>query len=108
MKRIGPNASDGGTVPPRDPSAVAALTRSWVPTLGVCRSAARGVDYGTGDNPVYQVGRKSFVFFAILAPMPPTPQAGERYLDAERLGIEPVDRQTGQVGQSRPSETSSH
>ena len=21
------------------------------------------VEYGTGDNPVYQVGRKSFIFF---------------------------------------------
>jgi hypothetical protein len=39
------------------------------------------VDYGTGDNPVYQVGRKSFVFFRNARPDATDPETGERYLD---------------------------
>jgi len=39
------------------------------------------VEYGTGDNPVYQVGRKSFVFFRNPRPDATDPTTGERYLD---------------------------
>ena len=39
------------------------------------------VDYGTGDNPVYQVGGKSFVFFRNPRPDATDPETGERYLD---------------------------
>jgi len=39
------------------------------------------VDYGTGGNPVYQVGRKSFVFFRNPRPDAIDPETGERYLD---------------------------
>ena len=39
------------------------------------------VDDGTGDNPVYQVGRKSFVFFRNPRPDATDPETGERYLD---------------------------
>jgi hypothetical protein len=39
------------------------------------------VEYGTGDNPVYQVGRKSFVFFRNPRPDATDPQTGERYVD---------------------------
>jgi hypothetical protein len=39
------------------------------------------VDYGTGDNPVYQVGGKSFVFFRNPRPDAFDPETGERYLD---------------------------
>jgi len=39
------------------------------------------VDYGTGGNPVYQVGRKSFVFFRNPRPDAFDPETGERYLD---------------------------
>jgi hypothetical protein len=39
------------------------------------------VDYGTGENPVYQVGRKSFVFFRNPRPDAADSQTGERYLD---------------------------
>jgi len=39
------------------------------------------VEYGTGDNPVYQVGRKSFVFFRNPRPDATDPKTGERYLD---------------------------
>jgi hypothetical protein len=39
------------------------------------------VEYGTGENPVYQVGRKSFVFFRNPRPDAMDPETGERYLD---------------------------
>lgn len=39
------------------------------------------VDYGTGDNPVYQVGGKTFVFFRNPRPDATDPETGERFLD---------------------------
>jgi hypothetical protein len=39
------------------------------------------VDYGTGDNPVYQVGRRSFIFFRNPRPDAVDPATGERYAD---------------------------
>jgi hypothetical protein len=39
------------------------------------------VEYGTDDNPVYQVGGKSFVFFRNPRPDATDPETGERYLD---------------------------
>jgi hypothetical protein len=39
------------------------------------------VVYGTGDNPVYQVGGKSFVFFRNPRPDAVDPETGERYAD---------------------------
>jgi hypothetical protein len=39
------------------------------------------VDYGTGDNPVYQVGGKSFVFFRNPRPDAVDSKTGERYRD---------------------------
>ena len=39
------------------------------------------VDHGTGGNPVYQVGHKSFVFFRNPRPDATDPETGERYLD---------------------------
>ena len=39
------------------------------------------VDYGAGGNPVYQVGRKSFVFFRNRRPDAIDPETDERYLD---------------------------
>ena len=39
------------------------------------------VEYGTGENPVYQVGRRSFVFFRNPRPDAIDPETGERYLD---------------------------
>jgi hypothetical protein len=39
------------------------------------------VEHGTGDNPVYQVGRKSFVFFRNPRPDAVDPTTGERYPD---------------------------
>ena len=39
------------------------------------------VDYGTGGNPVYQVGGKSFIFFRNPRPDAVDPESGERYQD---------------------------
>jgi hypothetical protein len=39
------------------------------------------VEHGTGENPVYQVGRKSFVFFRNPRPDAIDPTTGERYRD---------------------------
>ncbi|NEE04667.1 MmcQ/YjbR family DNA-binding protein [Phytoactinopolyspora halotolerans] len=39
------------------------------------------VDHGTGDNPVYQVGQKSFIFFRNPRPDAVDPETGERYQD---------------------------
>ncbi len=39
------------------------------------------VERGSGDNPVYQVGRKSFVFFRTARPDAVDPGTGERYPD---------------------------
>ena len=38
-------------------------------------------DYGTGGNPVYQVGGKSFIFFRNPRPDAVDPETGERYED---------------------------
>ena len=42
------------------------------------------VEYGTGDNPVYQVGRKSFIFFRNPRPDAVDPNTGDRYADVIR------------------------
>jgi hypothetical protein len=39
------------------------------------------VERGTGDNPIYQVGGKSFVFFRNPRPDAVDPDTGERYRD---------------------------
>lgn len=39
------------------------------------------VEHGSSDNPVYQVGGKSFVFFRTPRPDAVDPETGERYTD---------------------------
>lgn len=39
------------------------------------------VVYGTGDNPIFQVGGKSFIFFRNPRPVAVDPETGERYQD---------------------------
>lgn len=39
------------------------------------------VEHGSQGNPVYQVGRKSFVFFRTARPDAVDPETGERYTD---------------------------
>ena len=46
------------------------------------------VENGTGDNPVYQVGRKSFVFFRNPRPDAFDPVTGERYPDVIVFWVE--------------------
>ncbi len=46
------------------------------------------VEYGSADNPIYQVGRKSFVFFRTPRPDAFDPQTGERYADVIVFWVE--------------------
>lgn len=46
------------------------------------------VEWGSGDNPVYQVGRKSFVFFRNPRPDAADPATGERYPDVIVFWVE--------------------
>jgi hypothetical protein len=39
------------------------------------------VEHGSGDNPIYQVGGKSFIFFRNPRPDAIDPQTGQRYRD---------------------------
>lgn len=39
------------------------------------------VEHGSGDNPVYQVGGRSFIYFRTPRPDATDPQTGERYRD---------------------------
>nr|WP_211658677.1 MmcQ/YjbR family DNA-binding protein [Phytoactinopolyspora halophila] len=39
------------------------------------------VEYGTGENPIYQVGGKSFIFFRNPRPDAVDPETGQRYQD---------------------------
>jgi hypothetical protein len=45
------------------------------------------VERGGGDNPVYQVGRKSFVYFRTPRPDAVDPDSGERYDDVIILWV---------------------
>src|SRR4029453_1985610 len=46
------------------------------------------VEYGAGGNPVYQVGRKSFIFFRNPRPDAVDPDTGERYADVIVFWVE--------------------
>lgn len=46
------------------------------------------VVHGRGDNPVYQVGGKSFIFFRNPRPDAVDPQTGERYADVIVFWVE--------------------
>jgi hypothetical protein len=46
------------------------------------------VEYGSRGNPVYQVGRKSFVFFRTPRPDAVDPETGERYPDVIIFWVE--------------------
>ena len=52
------------------------------------------VEWGSGDNPVYQVGGKSFVFFRNPRPDAFDPETGERYADVIVIWVaDEVDKQ---------------
>ncbi|GIM94732.1 MmcQ/YjbR family DNA-binding protein [Paractinoplanes toevensis] len=46
------------------------------------------VEYGGDENPIYQVGRKSFVFFRTPRPDAVDPDTGERYTDVIVFWVE--------------------
>jgi hypothetical protein len=46
------------------------------------------VEHGSGDNPVYQVGGKSFVYFRTPRPDASDPETGERYRDVIIFWVE--------------------
>jgi len=61
-------------------------------TVGDVHDLALGMPYvkvghGTGDNPVYQVGGRSFVFFRNPRPDATDPETGERYRDVIVLWV---------------------
>ncbi len=67
------------------------------------------VEHGSGENPVYQVGGKSFVFFRTPRPDAVDPDTGERYPDVIVLWV-PSDEDKHALVQdpSSPFFTTSH
>jgi hypothetical protein len=55
------------------------------------------VEWGSGENPVYQVGGKSFVFFRTPRPDATDPATGERYTDVIVLWVESEDDKRAMV-----------
>jgi hypothetical protein len=67
------------------------------------------VDYGSGDNPVYQVGGKSFVFFRNPRPDAVDPGTGERYPDVIVFWVESeADKQALVQDEASPFFTTAH
>jgi len=67
------------------------------------------VEYGTGDNPVYQVGRKSFIFFRNPRPDAVDPDSGERYADVIVFWVESeADKQALVQDEASPFFTTAH
>jgi hypothetical protein len=67
------------------------------------------VDYGTGDNPIYQVGRKSFIFFRNPRPDAVDPDTGKRYTDVIVFWVESeADKQALVRDETSPFFTTAH
>ena len=67
------------------------------------------VEYGGDGNPVYQVGRKSFVFFRTPRPDAADPRTGERYPDVIVFWVESeADKQSLVQDASTPFFTTPH
>lgn len=67
------------------------------------------VDDGSGDNPVYQVGRKSFIFFRNPRPDAVDPETGERYADVIVFWVESEgDKQALIRDETSPFFTTAH
>jgi hypothetical protein len=67
------------------------------------------VEHGSRGNPVYQVGRKSFVFFRNPRPDAVDPQTGERYPDVIVFWVESEsDKQALVQDPESPFFTTSH
>lgn len=67
------------------------------------------VEYGTGENPVYQVGRKSFIFFRNPRPDAVDPVTGVRYPDVIVFWVETeADKQALVQDATSPYFTTAH
>lgn len=67
------------------------------------------VVHGTGDNPVYQVGGKSFIFFRNPRPDAVDPKTGERYRDVIVFWVaSEADKQALVQDESSPFFTTPH
>jgi hypothetical protein len=67
------------------------------------------VVYGGGDNPVYQVGGKSFVFFRTPRPDAVDPGTGERYPDVIVFWVESqADKEALVQDETTPFFTTAH
>jgi hypothetical protein len=67
------------------------------------------VEYGTGDNPVYQVGGKSFIFFRNPRPDAVDPATGERYPDVIVFWVaSEADKQALVQDETSPFFTTAH
>ena len=67
------------------------------------------VEYGTGENPVYQVGGKSFIFFRNPRPDAVDPATGERYPDVIVFWVESeADKQALVQDGTSPFFTTAH
>ncbi|MHB8670425.1 MAG: MmcQ/YjbR family DNA-binding protein [Acidimicrobiales bacterium] len=67
------------------------------------------VEYGTGGNPIYQIGGKSFVFFRNPRPDAIDPRTGERYRDVIMFWVSSeADKQALLQDASSPFFTTTH
>jgi hypothetical protein len=67
------------------------------------------VERGTGDNPVYQVGQKSFIFFRNPRPDAADPETGERYPDVIVFWVaSEADKQALVQDEASPFFTTAH
>lgn len=67
------------------------------------------VECGTTDNPVYQVGGKSFIFFRNPRPDAVDPETGERYTDVIVFWVESeADKQALIQDEASPFFTTAH
>ena len=67
------------------------------------------VEHGSGDNPVYQVGGRSFVFFRNPRPDAVDPDTGERYPDVIVFWVESeADKQALVQDVTSPFFTTAH
>jgi hypothetical protein len=67
------------------------------------------IEYGSAGNPVYQVGRKSFIFFRNPRPDAVDPGTGERYADVIVFWVESeADKQALVQDETSPYFTTPH
>ncbi|MFG1941357.1 MmcQ/YjbR family DNA-binding protein [Nonomuraea sp. NPDC048826] len=67
------------------------------------------VEHGGGGNPIYQVGRKSFIFFRTPRPDAFDPDTGERYPDVIVFWVESeADKQAMVQDETSPYFTTPH